>query len=129
MEVAREMIVYPHRRHLIGPKTCDSCNSIGNQFLRVVGQPFLGLWICETPECKTRALSWLDNTTIDNKTLIDELGDWVYVHRSNGKKESGWVIQGDAYQDEKDGPFWVSVQDKHRRSKCVTLSNLRHWNC
>lgn len=124
----QKMIVYPHRRSLIGTKTCDACDKKGSNFLKVIGQPFIGIWICDKNSCNERALSWLDKTTITNKCLLEEFGDWIIVQRSNGKQESGWTIQGDAYQDEENGPFWVLVRDKHRRSKCITLDTLRSWN-
>lgn len=128
MEAARELIVYPHRLYLIGTNICDVCESQGSNFLIVKGQPFQGLRICESPDCKKRASRWLDNATIANDRLVNEFGDWVYVRRSSGRKESGWIIEGDAYQDSEDGPFWVCVKDKHRHSKCVTLATLRSWN-
>jgi len=121
-------IVYPHRSSLLEDQSCDVCDGKGNCFLRVTNQPYIGLWTCNIPDCKERATSWLDKTTLDRETLSKEFGEWVYVLRSNGKKESGWIIYGDAYQDEVGGPFWVSVKDKYRRSKCVTLDTLRSWN-
>ena len=121
-------MIYPHRRHLIGKNTCDACKDIGRNFLRVNGQNFKGLWICESNPCKKIVLEWLDKATISNSSLVEELGKNIYVYRSNGRKESGWQIEGDAYQDEYNGPFWVSVKDKYRRSKCITLSTLRSWN-
>jgi hypothetical protein len=128
MADAQKKIVYPHRTHLLEEQTCDVCDEPGDHLLGVSKQPYMGLWICKVPECKERAKSWLHDTTMNHKTLFDEFGPMVYVQRSNGRKESGWIIQGDAYQDEENGPFWVSVKDKHRRIKCVTLAKLRSWN-
>ena len=128
MESDRNTIVYPHRCHLLSSKTCDVCNNIGNHFLKVNGHSYRGLWICNNFDCKQQALLWLNLTTISINALFKEFGSSVYVQRTNGLKETGWVIQGDAYQDQENGPFWVSVKDKHRNSKCVTLENLRSWN-
>lgn len=128
MANAQQKIVYPHRTSLLEAQTCDVCDEQGDHFLGVTNQPYVGLWICKVPKCEEQAKSWLDEATMSHKDLSDEFGAWVYVQRSNGRKESGWIIRGDAYQDEENGPFWVSVRDKHRRSKCVTLDKLRSWN-
>lgn len=124
----QQKIVYPHRTPLLDTQNCDVCDSTGNHFLRVRDRSYVGLWICSSFSCKEQAHSWLAKSTISLDVLSKEFGEWVYVQRSNGRKESGWIICGDAYQDEANGPFWVTVKDKHHRSKCVTLERLRSWN-
>jgi len=128
MADVRKKIVYPHRTHLLKEQSCDVCDEQGDHLLGVYKQPYIGLWICNMPACEEVAKSWLNGTTVDHEILLKEFGSWVYVQRSNGMKESGWIIHGDAYQEEENGPFWVSVRDKHHRSKCVTLDLLRSWN-
>ena len=125
----REEIVYPHKRVLIGKQQCDVCNNEGAKFISVNNKAYTGLWTCGDRVCMKQITSWINRSIINNNLLIEELGDLIYVRRSNDKKESGWTIEGDAYQEEKGGPFWVMVRNnKKRKSKCVTLEKLRSWN-
>ena len=43
--------------------------------------------------------------------LIELYSEWIYVIRTNGKKESNWVINGDVYKEKENGPYWVEVKD------------------
>ena len=122
-------MVYPHRITLLHEKTCDVCaQSSGSCVVGVNAHPYVGLQSCEDDSCLNTAKEWLKMSTKTNKELKAELGEWVYVERSNGRKESGWRIEGSAYQEKSTGPYWVRVKDKKRHNKCVTLETLRVWN-
>ena len=115
---------------LLNEKSCDVCKIECNPLiLNVKDHPYIGMQVCDSQDCKKVAQSWLTLNTITNKSLQEEFGDWVYIHRTNGKKESGWTIKGDAYRESEETPYWILVRDnKRHRSKCVTLDVLRQWN-
>ena len=93
--------------------------------LSVKDHPYVGMQVCNNQRCNEVAQSWLALNTITNESLKKEFGDWVYICRTNGKKESGWKIKGDAYRESEETPYWILVRDdKRRRSKCVTLDVL-----
>ncbi len=128
--MADQRIVYPHRINLLDNKSCDVCGeSQGVTLTSLKARPYMGLYSCEGTRCQKMARWWLESSTKTDKELRLEFGDWVYVRRSTGLTESGWVIEGAAYQEEEGGPFWVHVKDKRgKRQKCVTLETLRSWN-
>jgi hypothetical protein len=129
MDNVQEEIVYPHRRVLLGKQQCDVCNNKGVQFISVNNKEYTGFWTCGDQSCIQQIKYWINRSIISNNLLIEELGDIVYVRRSNNRKELGWTIEGDAYQEEKGGHFWVIVRNnKKHQSKCVTLEKLRDWN-
>ena len=104
------------------------CKDEGSRFFTVTNWDYLGVWACKQEACQKQAQDWLSDNTVSHSDLLTEFGGWVYVIRNNGKKESGWSIQGDAYREVEEGPYWILVKDKHHRSKCVTLDKLRYWN-
>jgi len=128
MANTQKNLIYPHRTSLLQSPQCDVCNNTSTNFLSVSKHPYLGLVVCDVDTCKEQAKSWLEKTTIRNECLTNEFGPFVDVRRTNGQKESGWVIYGDAYKEKEDGPFWVSVKDKHHHSKCIRLDLLKSWN-
>jgi len=123
-------MIYPHRINLIEKRVCDACQQKdGTRIMGIAAHRYIGLQSCDDQECFETCQEWLDACTINNDDLNTEFGEWVYVVRSDGKQESGWWIQGTAYQDKNGGPYWVRLCDrKDRLSKCVTLDVLRSWN-
>tara|TARA_Y100000389_G_C17471034_1_gene530935 strand:+ start:5163 stop:5543 length:381 start_codon:yes stop_codon:yes gene_type:complete len=120
--------VYPHRRKLLATQICDACSNAACDFTEVPGCSHVGLWCCLNKNCKETIKAWLDETTISNEKLKAELGDNVYVYRSDGTKESSWFIVGSAHREYPDEPFWITVKNKHRHSKCIKLDVLKEWN-
>lgn len=123
-------LVYPHRITLINNSVCDVCEEEkGNNFMRVNNNDYIGIQTCDKEECKSLGSRWIEESIISSETLKKEFGDKLYVLRSSGKKESGWEIQGNAYRDGDDSPFWVFVRkEKLRQTKCVSIHSLRSWN-
>ena len=128
--MAEKFIVYPHRVNFLDEKICDVCGSSqGITLTSLKARPYMGLYSCDSIMCRSTAKWWLHSSTKTNKALRLEFGEWVYIRRSTGVTESGWTIEGPAYQEEAEGPFWVHVCDKRGKSrKCVTLQTLRNWN-
>jgi hypothetical protein len=124
----QEEKIYPRRRVLISSQLCVVCDNKSVKFICVANNAYIGFWTCGDHACMKQIKSWIKRISISNDLLIKELGDQVYVRRSNGRKESGWTVEGDAYQEEKGGAFWVMVRNKRRQSKCVSLEMLRAWN-
>jgi len=112
-------LVYPHRITI--NSVCDVClEEKGNNFNKVNRDDYIGIQTCDNEECKSLGSIWLEESVISCEKLKEEFGDKLYVHRSNGKKEFGWEIQGNAYRDGDDSPFWVNVRQQKRR-KCYIV--------
>jgi len=126
----RQRLVYPHRMTLINNGTCDVCEEKKSEnFIRVNKNTYIGIQTCKDDECKSLGLEWVKESVITVENLRKEFGEKFYVLRSSGKKESGWEMQGNAYRDGDDSPFWVFVRhEKRRQSKCVSIVELRRWN-
>ena len=125
-----QRLVYPHRMTLINNESCDVCEEKkSDNFMRVNKNSYIGIQTCNNEECKSLGLQWMDESVISEENLRKEFGNKFNVLRSSGKKESGWEIQGNAYRDGDNSPFWVFVrQEKRRQSKCVSIISLRQWN-
>ena len=120
--------VYPHRLSLFNKGFCDVCgDKESKRNLSVRKHDYVGFNVCNDENCNLVSQIWLEEKTISNKNLRKEIGDIFYVKRTNGRKESGWEIRGDSYQEFEDGPYWVLVSKKSK-SKCITLEMLRKWN-
>ena len=120
-------IVYPHHIPFIGDLICDICSKPGIKKYTIPYSKFRGLVACERVSCRNRVKRSLLKTSIKLDSLVKEFGENINVVRSNGEIESGWKIASYAYQDTKDGPFWVFVT-KGDLSKCLTLDKIKELN-
>jgi len=122
--------VYPHRLTFFGDNICDICKeNKGTIFHKIKSNPYIGMVSCENISCIDNINLNFDKHIIKIENLIKLYGEWIYVIRSNGKKESNWVINGDAYKEKGNGPYWVEVKHNVKnKTKLVTLDEVSEWN-
>jgi len=122
--------VYPHRLTFLNNNTCDICKeNNGTIFHRIKFDPYKGMVSCENTNCIENINYYFGKHTKKLENLIELYGEWIYVIRSNGKKESNWVIYGDAYKEKEDGPYWVEVKHNVKnKTKLVTIDHIIEWN-
>jgi len=119
-------LVYPHRS-FTRSGGCDACSKKGTTFHNVDKNPHIGLMSCD--DCTEEVKKYLQYTTIKAADLQKTLDQSIHIRRSSGRMESYWVIYGDAFQETKDGPFWVQVRNRmYTLSKIVKLSDINKWN-
>ncbi len=119
-------LVYPHRSFM-RTGVCDECAKKGTKFYNVNKNPYIGLMSCD--DCIQEIKKYLQHTTIKADDLRKNFNQSINIKRSNDRMESDWVIHGDAFQEKKDGPFWVQVRNRHNTlSKLVKLSDVNRWN-
>ena len=122
--------VYPHRLALLGNNICDVCKTTnGIKFYKLRFNPYIGMISCENKSC----IDIINNSIEKNIKKMDDLvkiyGKWICVIRSNGKKESNWVICSDGYREKENGDFWVDVKHGTKnKTKTVKLTNIIDWN-
>lgn len=122
-------LVYPHRVTFLNRGKCDVCGNKGQELVNTNTDRFFGWETCTDEKCNQTIREWYRKTMIPLEELREKFGDWVYVHRSTGKKESGWNIVSDAHQEEEGGPYWIRVRHyKHHLTKDLPLSDLQRWN-
>ena len=63
-------------------------------------------------------------TTKGKEELENKYGTDLKIQRSNDNIENMWYIASDAFQEHKDGEFWVEVINSNNESKLVRLSEL-----
>jgi hypothetical protein len=122
--------VYPHRLSLLGSNICDICKSNREiNFYRLRFNPYIGMISCGNKTCIDIINNSIEKNIKKLDNLIETYGKWIYVIRSNGKKESNWNICSDAYREKENGDFWVEVKHGTKnKTKTIKLSNITEWN-
>ena len=122
-------VVYPHRVTFLNRGKCDVCKNKAQKLINTNINHFFGWESCNNNNCNEIIKKWYENTTISIENLRKKFGEEIYILRSTGLKEGGWVIVSDALQEEKDGSFWIRVKDiSNHLTKEVRLSDLDKWN-
>lgn len=122
-------LIYPHRVTFLNRGKCDVCQNKTKILINTNTNHFFGWESCNNDICNETIQKWHVDTTIPIDNLIERFGEEIYVLRSTGLKEAGWAIISDAYQEEKNGPFWVYVKDNGRHlTKEIQLLDLEKWN-
>ena len=120
-------MLYPHRIPFLGYGECDICQKPGKKKYSLPYSKYLGLISCNNKDCNNLLKLNIQNTTKTLDELNEIYKEFVKVKRSDNKIDTGWVIITYAYQEKKNGEFWVYVS-KDDKIKCVTLNNLNKWN-
>lgn len=122
-------IIYPHVISIsYNRNKCDICQenySTNNHIIEIL--PYFGISTCDNKKCINLCKESLEKNTISMKELKEKYNKELKVLRSNGKLEKGWIIDGLAYREEENGPFWVKVT-KDYNCKFVSLDKLDVWN-
>lgn len=122
-------VIYPHRITFLNRGQCNVCQNKAQILINTNSNHFFGWESCNNDLCNEQIQKWYEKTTISIENLVERFGKEIYVLRSNGTKESGWYINSEAHQEEKDGPYWVRVRNNtNHLSKEIQLTELETWN-
>lgn len=118
----------PKRLTMINVTHCDWCNKLLDEetfLITIYDKTFLGWQACK----KHYILFYpqFDKWCIAKSALVEEFGDDITIHRSNGDIEKGWAIETNAYRN----AYWSQLKIKVCRGileKWVPLVDLRAWN-
>ncbi len=116
-------VVYPHRVSFFQDEGCDVCGDSYNTYFIEVNK-YIGFRCCKNDICHDVVKEWLKVTTKGKEELENKYGTDLKIQRSNDNIENMWYIASDAFQEHKDGEFWVEVTNSNNESKLVRLSEL-----
>jgi len=122
-------LVYPHRLTFLKKGKCDVCDKKGSELVRINTEHYFGWETCDSNACNQTIQKWYADTSKPIDKLVEQLGELVYIQRSNGRLESNWAITSDAHKETENGPYWVQVKYQTKLLfKTVQLSDLEKWN-
>lgn len=117
-------MINPHRITFISNGNCDVCNAYSDNLMDIKTDKYYGWQHCNSEQCKDTLNNWYNQMVIPIKNLIDKYGEHINIARGNGDIEDDWSFLSDAYQEEKDGDFWVKIFKNHNNKKYVKLITL-----
>lgn len=119
---------FPHQLSFLNREKCDVCENDCKEFIQTKSKYF-GWNTCTNKKCNKTIQKWYNDSSIKNKILLEKFGKMVCIQRTDGKIDSGWIIDSDAQQEEKNGVYWIQVKHPTKHlSKQVKLSDLKQWN-
>lgn len=117
-------VIFPHILSIFNK--CDVCKiNCAKYTYNVKSNIYIGVVSCNTVYCQDYLLNSVEKTTKSYESLYNKYGKWISIIRTNGTKDSGWTINGDAYQEKENEPFWVEViKPSEKIKKIIDLESI-----